>query len=441
MQSNEIRLITRLGSGGYGEVHKAMVAGLHGPVAVKTLIKENEESVTRFEREVKILAKLDHAHVMPIHKYQLDQSPYRFAMPLADSSLFDELPYLVGDTHRIQEYFRQILTGMSYAHSKGVIHRDLKPQNILLIAGTIYVADFGLGKRIEGSHLHDSFTRSRMEGGTIPYAAPEQLTDFRNARKPADIYSLGKLLYQMLTNLLPYPEIHIEKVPDRFRYLVLKSTDTDPARRYSSVDEMLRSFNDAANPKNFEQVNYSETGPALMDTDTFEIARANSLSQHLVKHLENADIMRRDFPKIPKTYLSHFLNDDLAKFKSILGAYDGHVSGQLEFTYCDTVSDTYLRILSLTDDLEIYMMALLRLMLMGASHNRFKVMDDFRRLIIQIGAQEPSKALVAADIIKGNPEPFAVIDYRNSAKLDNAPLPLIVRESIDEVRGNIQSHL
>lgn len=199
---------------------------------------------------------------------------------------------------------------------------------------------------------------------------------------------------------------------------------------------MLQSFNDAANPKNFQQVNYSETGPALLDTDSFEIAKANSLSQHLVKHLENADIMRRDFPKIPKTYLSHFLNEDLAQFKSILSAYDGHVSGRLDFTYCDTVSDTYLRILSLSDDLEIYMLALSRLLLMGATHNRFKVMNDFCSLLDQIGTQEKSKAMIAAEIIRHNPSQFAVIDYHKSAWLDSARLPLIVRESIGFVRGH-----
>ena len=191
IQPNDIQLVSKIGSGGYGEVHEALVAGLHGRVAVKTLIKQNDESVERFKREVEILSRLDHPNIIPIWKSQLNAPPYCFAMPLADSSLCDELPYLPNQIGRVTDYFLQILNAMSFAHSQKVIHRDLKPQNILIINGRIYVSDFGLGKRIESSDLRNSFTASGVRGGTIVYAAPEQFGNFRHAREQADVYRVG----------------------------------------------------------------------------------------------------------------------------------------------------------------------------------------------------------------------------------------------------------
>lgn len=437
MQPNDIQMIAKLGSGGYGEVHEALVAGLHGRVAIKTLIKENSESVARFKREVTILSRLEHPNIIPILKRHLDQSPYRFAMPLAESSLADELPHLFGNITRATEYFRQVLTGMSYAHSQGVIHRDLKPENVLLIDGRIYVSDFGLGKRIESSDLYHSFTASGVRGGTIVYAAPEQFGNFRHARERADIYALGKILYEMLTNHEPYPSMDIERVPGQFRYIVNKCTKIDPQDRFSSVDELLENFNAVADPNRFNQVVYTESRLDALKAEIFSVETAEEICQHFMENLENEDIIRRDFPKISTPYLSHFVNDSLVEFNSILRAFDEHVSGRLDFTFCDIVSETYLRILKLTDDLDIFRVIATRLLLMGATHNRFRVMNDFCDLLSKIRSEEPSKAMIAAEIIRANPEEFAVIDHDKSARLDKTSLPRIVRESINFVRDQI----
>lgn len=436
MHSNYIQLVTKLGSGGFGEVHKATVAGLHGHVALKILTKANSESVVRFKREVQILSNLDHQNIIPILKSHLDHPPYSFAMPLADSSLAEELPHIFNNTARVTSYFRQILTGMSFAHSQNVIHRDLKPQNILIIHGRVYVSDFGLGKRIETSELHHSFTASGVRGGTIVYAAPEQFENFRHANELSDIYALGKILYEMLTNKEPFPNININAVPEQFRYIVNKCIKEDPQDRFASVDKLLESFNETADRDLFRQVEYTDPGLDTIMDNTFSIESADAICRYFVENLENDDIFRRDFPKLESQYLSHFVNENLDEFKTIVKAFDNHVSGRLDFTFCDTVSQTYQRILNFTDDLDIFRLATTRILLVGATHNRFKVMNDFCELISKIESQEQSKAMIAAEIIKSNPSEFAVIDKNKSARLENTRLPNIVWQSIKFVRDH-----
>src|ERR1044071_2971862 len=190
------REVAKLGSGGFGEVTSVRRVGEKTLLARKTLQLDDEAALKRFAREVRILSSLDHPNIVRVIDQQLEPEPYYYVMPLFDHSLASELGSLVGDEARIGTIFRAILDAMEYAHAQGVIHRDLKPENVLMNSDTdLVVSDFGLGRRINAAT-----TRQTMSGigmGTPWYMAPEQLYDFKNADQRSDIFSLGRILYEL----------------------------------------------------------------------------------------------------------------------------------------------------------------------------------------------------------------------------------------------------
>src|SRR5665213_2815807 len=199
---------TRINSGGFGVVYRAIRVEDNESVAYKELTTagiSNDEK-QRFIREVKIQAKLEHANIVPILGYNLAMNPPWFVMPLAKTNLRDELVHFQGNIARIVNAFRQILDGVECAHTNGIVHRDLKPENVLLFDDAfeydvVKIGDFGLGKRLDFESV--TITSSSQNMGTAAYMPPEQFNDFKHVGKPGDIYSLGKILYELLTGRLP----------------------------------------------------------------------------------------------------------------------------------------------------------------------------------------------------------------------------------------------
>lgn len=184
-----------IGSGGFGDVFEAARLDEHGNIvdtnlAVKKLRPEwtaDEKALNRFRREVRYLQALDHRNILPIVGRNLSVDPPFFVMPRASDSLHDRLrgrgtlesPWIVTT-------YRQILEGVAHAHSRGVIHRDIKPQNVLFVDGVPKVADLGLGKRFDSSTT--DLTSQHVAMGTLPYMAPEQFDDAAHVG-PQPMYS------------------------------------------------------------------------------------------------------------------------------------------------------------------------------------------------------------------------------------------------------------
>jgi len=122
----------KLGSGGFGEVHQTIRVEDGKLFARKILVDRTQEGLVRFQREVRMLSKLNHPRIIEVVEIHLSDKPPWYIMPLYHRSLRDEFPAIVGDEGRIGAILTAIFEGIEYAHSQGIIHRDLKPENVLL---------------------------------------------------------------------------------------------------------------------------------------------------------------------------------------------------------------------------------------------------------------------------------------------------------------------
>lgn len=204
-QFGPYRIIAPLGEGGMAAVYKAYQANVDRYVAVKVLPRyfaSDPDYVSRFQQEARVLARLQHPHILPVHDYgQADGYTY-IVMPFVQSGTLESL--LEGrplPLARMQMIIQQVGDALDYAHSKGVIHRDIKPSNILLDSrGNCLLTDFGIAKIVEGT---SQITRTGGIIGTPAYMSPEQI-EGKPLDGRSDIYSLGVVLYQMATGRPPF---------------------------------------------------------------------------------------------------------------------------------------------------------------------------------------------------------------------------------------------
>ena len=197
----------KIGQGGFAEVYQACQRPFNRAVVLKILRldlnRDPRRAVARFEREAKVIARLEHPHIVPLYHFDVTAEGRAYLVlrymrggTLGDLLKSGPLTYL-----QFERIFKQIASALDYAHSKGVIHRDIKPNNILLDEdGNAYLADFGLARMLEMS-LEPS--HQALLVGTPLYASPEQLQDHRLDHH-TDLYSLGIVLYHALTGRPPF---------------------------------------------------------------------------------------------------------------------------------------------------------------------------------------------------------------------------------------------
>ena len=203
----DYELLAELGRGGMGVVYRARQQSLDRVVAVKMLNRGEWASLTdqaRFRAEAEAAARLDHGHIVPVYEVGTEAGQPYFSMKYIDgTNLARELLDGPLDARHAASLLLPVARAVHYAHQRGVLHRELKPSNILLDAeGQPHVSDFGLAKRIEDDV---QLTRSGAILGTPSYMPPEQAAGSRGQLGPAsDVYGLGTILYHMLTGRPPF---------------------------------------------------------------------------------------------------------------------------------------------------------------------------------------------------------------------------------------------
>ena len=205
--SERYTIVRQLGRGGMAAVYLARDTRYDRDVAIKVMHSEIASGVGagRFLREISVAAKLTHPHIVPLLDSGAVGNTLWFAMPVIDGQSLRErlerehqLP--VAEAVRIA---MDVAGALAYAHAHGVIHRDIKPENVLLSSGSAVVADFGLAKGLEASGA-ESLTNTGIAVGTALYMSPEQATGADVVDGRSDVYSLGCMLYEMITGEPPY---------------------------------------------------------------------------------------------------------------------------------------------------------------------------------------------------------------------------------------------
>ena len=249
-----------VGVGGMANVYRGVDERTGNAIAVKVLKEEfldNEELVRRFKNESKAISILDHPNIVKVYDVSVTDKLQYIVMEYVDGITLKEYLKQRGGALTWKEtvhFATQVLGALQHAHSKGIIHRDVKPQNIMLLAdGSIKMMDFGIARFSRAQ----SQTVSDKAIGSVHYISPEQAKgDKTDAR--TDIYSVGVMLYEMLSGRLPFdgdgavsiaimqisdkakPLAQVApNVPEGLRQITEKAMEKDPAKRYQSAQEML----------------------------------------------------------------------------------------------------------------------------------------------------------------------------------------------------------
>lgn len=241
----------RVGMGGMGTVFRGTQLSLGRPVAVKVLRVSDGYDYAfedRFRREAKAMAQLSHPNIVAIYDYgHLGSEFLFFVMEFVDGMDMGEIMRQGRMTPELAlQLLPQICLALEYAHSKGIVHRDVKPANIMLNRqGEVKVTDFGLAKNL--TKQQTMVTETHLVMGTPEYAAPEQYDAHREVDHRADIYAVGVMAYQMLTGALPrgswLPPSQLRPGLDtRLDTIVTKAMMQDRAQRYQSITDMRRAL-------------------------------------------------------------------------------------------------------------------------------------------------------------------------------------------------------
>jgi serine/threonine protein kinase len=197
------RLGPLLGSGGVAEVYRAFDERLHRDVAIKLFRSDVADQLHRHEEEMRTLARLDHPSLVTVldaGEDDVTHRPYLVMSLVEGPTLAEELRYGALPSDRVAEIGIALADGLAYVHSQGLIHRDVKPANVLISAdGRVHLADFGIARLVDASHI----TSAGEVVGTPAYFAPEQVTG-EPVGPPADVYSLGLVLLECLTGRREY---------------------------------------------------------------------------------------------------------------------------------------------------------------------------------------------------------------------------------------------
>lgn len=258
MLDDRYEILELIGSGGMANVYKARCHRLNRLVAIKILksdLADNADFRRRFHDESQAVAQLSHANIVSVYDVSTNPDLEYIVMELIDGITLKQYMERRGrmDWRESLHFITQIMRGLSHAHSRGIIHRDIKPQNIMVLRdGSVKVADFGIA-----CLANQGQTLTQEALGSVHYISPEQARGDRiDAR--SDIYSAGVVLYEMLTGRLPFegdsavsvaiqhlssvplaPRDIDPSIPEPLELICMKAMNSDPNKRYASADAMI----------------------------------------------------------------------------------------------------------------------------------------------------------------------------------------------------------
>lgn len=309
--SGRYKIIKVIGGGGMANVYLAHDMILDRDVAVKVLrldFADEDEFIRRFQREAQSATSLAHSNIVNIYDVGEEGNIYYIVMEYVDGMT---LKQYIQQNHPISvektlDIMQQLTSGLSHAHYNHIIHRDIKPQNILIDhEGTVKITDFGIAMALSAT----SITHTNAVLGSVHYLSPEQARGGM-ATKKSDIYSLGIVMFELLTGRLPFfgesavsialkhlqsetpsPRRWNPDIPQSVENIVLKATAKDPFLRYNNVDEMEKDLETALDPDRLQEPKFvipedeeaTKAIPVITDHDI------NSSGDETVIHPNSSD--------------------------------------------------------------------------------------------------------------------------------------------------------
>jgi serine/threonine protein kinase len=243
----QLEIIELLGQGGMGAVYKARQKHLDRLIALKVIPPEAAKEpafAERFAREARALARLNHPNIVTVYDFGQSDGVYFLLMEFVDGlNLRQTMKSGNLSPQEALVIVPHICDALQYAHDQGIVHRDVKPENVLLDkSGRVKIADFGLAKLLTQSPLDYTLTHSMQVMGTPRYMAPEQIEHPTDVDHRADIYSLGVMFYEMLTGELPMgrfaPPSQKVQIDIRIDEIVMRSLEKEPAKRYQHASDV-----------------------------------------------------------------------------------------------------------------------------------------------------------------------------------------------------------
>ena len=261
-------VIRKIGQGGMGRVYAAKHPTLNRTIIIKQLLGAAKKMMTRrFLREASLMLDFHHDNIVPVYDHFKEGNSYFIAMEYVDGQSLEDLLNERAPLPPIVTLliFREVCRGLAYAHAHGVIHRDIKPDNVLISnTGAVKLADFGIATAPEGD---EGLTKTGVAMGTPAFMSPEQIQDAKNVDERSDIYSMGVMLYQMATGKRPFPgnfsaeSIHKivkgdyvrpaklnRKIPRFLRRMIRRSMHHKKRRRYRDLYQIIHKLSRRLRP-------------------------------------------------------------------------------------------------------------------------------------------------------------------------------------------------
>jgi serine/threonine protein kinase len=262
----QYEIVSQLGSGGMATVYKAYHRHLDRHVAIKVMhatFQDDPSFVTRFNREAQIVARLQHPHIVPVYDFAEHENQSYFVMKYVEGeTLKERLQRNLLTVDEIIQIMTAVASALDYAHSRDILHRDVKPSNIVIEKdGTPYLADFGLARL---STVGQSTMSADMVLGTPHYISPEQAKGQKELDGRTDVYSFGVVLYELFVGRVPFsaenyysiindhintpvpqPSLVNPDIPETVSNVLIKAMSKRPSHRYNTATEVVQDLKQA----------------------------------------------------------------------------------------------------------------------------------------------------------------------------------------------------
>jgi eukaryotic-like serine/threonine-protein kinase len=394
----------KIGFGGFADVFRAADRKQAGRlVAVKVLqdvAALNQEAVRRFRRELRLLEGLSHPNVIRVlgHGETVEEGLW-YAMPLAQGSLADSREEITGNTAVILGVMRQVCAGLAHIHEQKIFHRDLKPGNVLRTGeGSWAIADLGLAVEVE---RQTTALTSTLRGGlgSVWYTAPEQWKSAGAADARSDIYSVGKVLQELVTG---EPPVNTDMPAGPLRPVVERATENRPEDRYQTVAMFLSAVEAAlGGPGDWESP--EEAAKRLLQRVRLPKPPVEDLDELLTWALaldendwEDMSALSRVLPWISRWSVQQLWSRNRDAFRRVFRRYSAHVASStgFDFGYCDVLADFARHAVEKTGDMAVLRATVSSLAPLGYHHNRWHVRDVLTGILQSVRDSEAAMAAV-----------------------------------------------